>query len=213
MKPGSSDRPACGPSPDRRGAMWGDGGGGRVPSRRAEAALAELGPGGVDLFLADVDADRLVLTAERLDIPRGNTYLVDPDDPDAFSAAAIRKGLPNLEKGRSFNLILDAAGHKYVGAAATNRMFREKVLDRNGTYITTAHGGIPGLDVAAFEVVFANQRFSGALSPHRYIPRAIAHQQANLSRYGPHMAITHRELDDSLAQKVRIAGKDRSEEH
>ena len=62
--------------------------------------------------------------------------------------------------------------------------------------------------MAAFEVVFANQRFSGALSPHRYIPRAIAHLQANLSRYGPHMAITHRELDDSLAQKVRIAGKD-----
>jgi hypothetical protein len=182
-----------------RPALFLIGGGGRIAYWLAEAALAELGPGGVDLFLADVDADRLVLTAERLDIPRGNTYLVDQENPDAFSGAAIRGGLPNLEKGRSFNLILDAAGHKYVGAAATNRMFREKVLDRNGTYITTAHGGIPG---------FANQRFSGALSPHRYIPRAIAHLQANLSRYGPHMAITHRELDDSLAQKVRIAGKD-----
>ncbi len=184
------------------------GGGGRIAYWLAEAALAEVGPGGVDIFLADVDADRLALTAERLGLPRGNTYLVDPEDSDAFSAAAIRKGLRNLEKGGSFNLILDAAGHKYVGAAATNRMFREKVLDRNGTYITTAHGGIPGLDVAAFEVVFANQRFSGSLSPHRYIPRAIALLQANLSRYAPHMVITHRELDDSLAQKVRIAGKD-----
>jgi threonine dehydrogenase-like Zn-dependent dehydrogenase len=191
-----------------RPALFLIGGGGRIAYWLAEAALAELGSGGLDIFLADVDADRLALTAERLDIPRGNTYLVDSEDPDAFSSAGIRKGLPNLEKGRSFNLILDAAGHRYVGAAATNRMFREKVLDRNGTYITTAHGGIPGLDVAAFEVVFANQRFSGALSPHRYIPRAIAHLQANLSRYGPHMAITHRELDDSLAQKVRIAGKD-----
>jgi D-arabinose 1-dehydrogenase-like Zn-dependent alcohol dehydrogenase len=191
-----------------RPALFLIGGGGRIAYWLAEAALAELGPGGVDIFLADVDSDRLALTAERLEILRGNTYLVDPDDPDAFSAAAIRRGLPNLEKGRSFNLILDAAGHKYVGAAATNRMFREKVLDRNGTYITTAHGGIPGLDVAAFEVVFANQRFSGALSPHRYIPRAIAHLQTNLSRYAPHMAITHRELDDSLAQKVRVAGKD-----
>jgi hypothetical protein len=87
-------------------------------------------------------------------------------------------------------------------------MFRQKVLDRNGTYITTAHGGIPGLDVAALEVVLANQRFSGALSPHRYIPRAIWHLQANLPRYAPHMVITHRELDESLAQKVRVAGKD-----
>ena len=32
--------------------------------------------------------------------------------------------------------------------------------------------------------------------------------QANLSRYAPHVTITHRELDDSLAQKVRLAGKD-----
>ena len=87
-------------------------------------------------------------------------------------------------------------------------MFLEKVLDRNGIYITTAHGGIPGLDTGAFEVVFANQRFSGALSPRRFIPRAITHLQANLPRYAPHMVITHREIDDSLAQKVRIAGKD-----
>jgi len=191
-----------------RPALFLIGGGGRIAYWLAEAALAELGTGGVDLFLADVDADRIRLTAERLGISPGNTYLVDPDDPDAFSASTIRRGLSNLEKGRSFNLILDAAGHKYVGAAVTNRIFREKVLDRNGTYITTAHGGIPGLDVAAFEVVFANQRFSGALSPHRYIPPAIPLLQANLSRYGPPMVITHRELDDSLAQKVRIAGKD-----
>ena len=191
-----------------RPALFLIGGGGRIAYWLAEAALAERGPDGVDLFLADVDADRLALTAERLGLPRGNTYLVDANNPDAFSAAEVRRGLPNLESGRSFNLILDAAGHKYVGAAATNRMFREKVLDRNGSYITTAHGGIPGLDVAAFEVVFANQRFSGALSPHRYIPRAVAHLQANLPRYAPHMVITHRELDDSLAQKVRTAGKD-----
>jgi D-arabinose 1-dehydrogenase-like Zn-dependent alcohol dehydrogenase len=191
-----------------RPALFLIGGGGRIAYWLAEAALAELGQDGVDLFLADVDADRLALTAERLGLSRGNTYLVDPDNSDAFSSQAIRRGLPNLEKGRSFNLILDAAGHKYVGATATNRIFREKVLDRNGTYITTAHGGIPGLDVAAFEVVFANQRFSGALSPHRYIPRAITHLQANLSRYAPHMIITHRELDDSLAQKVRTEGKD-----
>ncbi|MFI5341649.1 MAG: hypothetical protein ACHQ7N_17645 [Candidatus Methylomirabilales bacterium] len=125
------------------------------------------------------------------------------DDRGPWNAA-----MRPLAAGRSFNLILDAAGHKYVGAAATNRMFREKVLDRNGTYITTAHGGIPGLDTAAFGVVFANQRFSGALSPHRYIPRAIGPLQGNLSRYAPHMTITHRELDDSLAQKVRCAGKD-----
>ncbi|MGH7533997.1 MAG: hypothetical protein ACREMG_00280, partial [Gemmatimonadales bacterium] len=136
------------------------GGGGRIAYWLAEAALAERGPDGVDIFLADVDVDRLALTAERLGLPLGNTYLVAADDPDAFSAATIRKGLPNLEAGRSFNLILDAAGHKHVGAEATNRMLRERVLDRNGTYITTAHGGIPGLDVAAFEVVFANQRFS-----------------------------------------------------
>ncbi len=133
---------------------------------------------------------------------------MDPNDPDAFSATAVRRGLSNLERGRSFNLILDAAGHKYVGAGTTNRMFREKVLDRNGSYITTAHGGVPGLDTAAFEVVFANQRFAGALSPYHFIPRAIAHLQANLSRYAPHMVITHREVDDSLAQKVRTAGKD-----
>ncbi|MBI4573621.1 MAG: alcohol dehydrogenase catalytic domain-containing protein [candidate division NC10 bacterium] len=191
-----------------RPALFLIGGGGRIAYWLAEAALAERGPDGVDLFLADVDADRLALTAARLGLPRGNTYLVDANNPDAFCAAEIRRGLPNLEAGRSFNLVLDAAGHKYVGAAATNRMFREKVLDRNGTYITTAHGGIPGLDVAAFEVVFANQRFSGALSPHRYIPRAVAHLQANLPRYAPHMVITHREIDDSLAQKVRTAGKD-----
>ncbi len=191
-----------------RPAVFIIGGGGRIAYWLAEAALAERGPDGVDLFLADVDGDRLALTAERLGLPRGNTYLVDASGPDAFSAATVRRGLPNLETGRSFNLMLDAAGHKYVGAATTSRMFREKVLDRNGTYITTAHGGIPGLDVAAFGVVFANQRFSGALSPHRYIPRAIAHLQANLPRYAPHMVITHRELDDSLAEKVRIAGKD-----
>ncbi len=191
-----------------RPALFLIGGGGRIAYWLAEAALAERGRDGVDLFLADVDADRLAMTADRLGLPQGNTYLVDPDDPEAFSITAICRGLPNLEKGRAFNLILDAAGHKYVGAAATNRMFFEKVLDRNGTYITTAHGGIPGLDVAAFEVVFANQRFAGALSPHRYIPRAIAHLQAHLSRYAPHMVITHRELDDSLAQKVRVAGKD-----
>ena len=191
-----------------RPALFIIGGGGRIAYWLAEAALAERGEDGVDLFLADVDADRLALTADRLGLSRDSTYLVDPDNPDAFSSSAIRRGLPNLEPGRSFNLILDAAGHKYVGAAATSRMFRERVLDRNGTYITTAHGGIPGIDVAAFEVVFANQRFSGALSPHRFIPRAIAHLQANLPRYAPHMVITHRELDDSLAQKVRIAGKD-----
>ena len=191
-----------------RPALFLIGGGGRIAYWLAEAALAERGPDGVDLFLADVDADRLALTAGRLGLPRGNTYLVDADDPDVFSVGTVRRGLPNLEAGRSFNLILDAAGHKYVGAAATNRIFREKVLDRNGTYITTAHGGIPGLDVAAFEVVFANQRFSGALSPYRFLPRAIAHLQGNLPRYAPHMAITHRELDDSLAQKVRTAGKD-----
>lgn len=191
-----------------RPALFLIGGGGRIAYWLAEAALVERGPDGVDLFLADVDADRLALTAERLGLPEGNTYRVDPGDPDAFSAAAVRRGLPNLERGRSFNLILDAAGHKYVGAAATNRMFREKVLDRNGTYITTAHGGIPGLDVAALEVVLANQHFSGALSPHRYIPRAIAHLQANLPLYAPHMVITHRQLDESLAQKVRVAGKD-----
>lgn len=191
-----------------RPALFIIGGGGRIAYWLAEAALAERGRDGVDLFLADVDADRLSLVAERLALPKGNTYLVDPDNPDAFSFSSVHRGLPNLEQGRSFNLILDAAGHKYVGAAATNRMFREGVLDRNGTYITTAHGGIPGLDTAAFEVVFANQRFSGALSPYRYIPRAIAHLRANVSRYAPHMVITHRELDDSLAQKVRIAGKD-----
>jgi threonine dehydrogenase-like Zn-dependent dehydrogenase len=184
------------------------GGGGRIAYWLAEAALAERGSDGVDLFLADVDADRLVLTAERLGLPPGNTYHVDPDDPDALSAAAIRRGLPNLEAGRWFNLILDAAGHKYVSTATTNRMFREKVLDRNGSYITTAHGGIPGLEAGAFETVFANQRFAGALSPYRYFPRAIAHLQANLPRYAPHMTITHRQLDESLAQKVRVAGKD-----
>ncbi len=191
-----------------RPAVFIIGGGGRIAYWLADAALAERRPDRVDIFLADVDEARLALTAKRLGLPRGNTYLVDPNDPDAFSVTAVRRGLPNLEAGRSFNLILDAAGHKYVGAATTNRIFREKVLDRNGIYITTAHGGIPGLDVAAFEVVFANQRFSGALSPHRYIPRAIAHLQANLPRYAPHMVITHRELDDSLAEKVRIAGKD-----
>ena len=191
-----------------RPALFLIGGGGRIAYWLAEATLAERGPDGVDLFLADVDADRLSLTAERLGLPKGNTYLVDPNDPESFSSASVRRGFPNLETGRSFNLILDAAGHKYIGAAATNRMFREKVLDRNGTYITTAHGGIPGLDAAALEVVFANQRFSGAVSPHRYIPRAIAHLQANLPRYAPHMVITHRKLDESLAQKVRIAGKD-----
>jgi len=191
-----------------RPAVFIIGGGGRIAYWLAEAALAERGRDGLDLFLADVDADRLSLTAERLELPQGNTYLVDPDDPDAFSAAVIRRNLANLERGRRFNLILDAAGHKYVGAAATNRMFLEKVLDWNGTYITTAHGGIPGLDTGAFEVVFANQRFAGALSPHRFIPQAIAHLQANMPRYSPHMVITHREIDDSLAQKVRIAGKD-----
>lgn len=191
-----------------RPALFIIGGGGRIAYWLAEAALAERGPDGVDLFLADVDPDRLALTAERLGLPKGNTYLVDPNDPAAFSSVSVRRGFPNLETGRSFNLILDAAGHKYIGAAATNRMFRENVLDRNGTYITTAHGGIPGLDAASLDVVFANQRFSGAVSPHRYIPRAIAHLQANLPRYAPHMVITHRELDDSLAQKVRIAGKD-----
>jgi len=184
------------------------GGGGRVAYWLAEAVLAERGRDGVDLFLADVDADRLALTAERLDLSRGNTYLVDPTNPDAFALATIRRNLDNLEAGRSFNLVLDAAGHKYVGAAATARMLREKVVDRSGTYITTAHGGIPGLDVASFEVVFANQRFSGALSPHRFIPRAVAHLTANIERYAPHMVITHREVDDSLAQKVRIAGSD-----
>lgn len=191
-----------------RPALFIIGGGGRIAYWLAEAALAERGLDGVDLFVADVDADRLALTAGRLGLPKGNMYLVDPKDPDAFSSASVRRGFPNLEPGRSFNLILDAAGHKYVGAAITNRIFREKVLDRNGTYITTAHGGIPGLDAATLEVVFANQRFSGAVSPHRYIPRAIDHLQGNLSRYAPHMVITHRELDDALAQKVRIAGKD-----
>ena len=191
-----------------RPALFLIGGGGRIAYWLAEAAVADRGPAGIDLFLADVDADRLAVTAGRLGIPRGNTYLVDPDDPEAFAAAAIRRGLPNLEAGRWFNLVLDAAGHKYVGAAATNRMFREKVLDRNGTYLTTAHGGIPGVEAGAFETVFANQRFSGALSPHRHIPRAIAHLQANLARYAPHMVITHREVDQSLAQKVRVAGKD-----
>jgi len=191
-----------------RPALFLIGGGGRIAYWLAEAALAERGREGVDLFLADVDADRLALTAKRLGLPRGNTYLVDPENPNPFSAGAVRRGLANLEAGRAFNVILDAAGHKYVGAAATNRMFHEKVLDRNGTYITTAHGGIPGLETAAFEVVFANQRFSGALSPHRYIPRAIQHLLAHLPRYAPHMVITHREVDDSLAQKVRIAGKD-----
>jgi threonine dehydrogenase-like Zn-dependent dehydrogenase len=191
-----------------RPAVFIIGGGGRIAYWLAEASLAERGTDGVDLFLADVDADRLALTVERLGLPRGSSYLVDPNDPDAFSATAVRRGLSNLEAGRSFNLILDAAGHKYVGVAATGRMFREKVLDRNGAYVTTTHGGIPGLDVAVVEVVLANQRFSGALSPYRYIPRAIAYLQANLPRYAPHMVITHRELDDSLAQKVRIAGKD-----
>ncbi len=191
-----------------RPALFIIGGGGRIAYWLAEAVLAERGRDGVDLFLADVDADRLSLTAERMGLPKDNTYLVDPDNPDAFSSSSVHRGLPNLERGRSFNLILDAAGHKYVGAAITNRMFREKILDRNGTYLTTAHGGVPGLDTAAFEVVFANQRFAGALSPYHFIPRAIAHLQANLSRYAPHMVITHRELNDSLAQKVRTAGKD-----
>lgn len=191
-----------------RPALFIIGGGGRIAYWLAEAALAERGRHGVDLFLADVDAERLSLTAERLGVQKGNTYLVDPTNPDAFSSSAVRRGLPNLERGRSFNLILDAAGHKYVGTATTHRIFRERVLDRNGSYITTAHGGVPGLDTAAFEVVFANQRFSGALSPYRYIPRAITHLQLNRSRYAPHMLITHRELDESLAHKVRIAGKD-----
>jgi threonine dehydrogenase-like Zn-dependent dehydrogenase len=190
-----------------RPAMLIIGGGGRIAYWLAEAALVERGPE-VDIFLADVDADRLALTAERLGLPRGHTYLVNPEDPDALSAAAIRRGLHDLEAGRWFNLVFDAAGHKYVSPEATNRMFREKVLDRNGTYITTAHGGIPGLEAGAFETVFANQRFSGALSPYRYLPRAIKHLEAQLARYAPHMAITHREVDESLAQKVRVAGKD-----
>lgn len=191
-----------------RPAIFLIGGGGRIAYWLAEAALADRGRDGVDIFLADVDVDRLRLTAERLGLPRGNTYLVDPQDPEAFSAARIRRGLPNLEAGRWFNVIFDAAGHKYVGAAATSRMFREKVLDRNGTYITTAHGGIPGIQAGAFETVLANQRFSGSLSPHRFIPQATAHLQARLPRYAPHMVITHREIDPSLAQKVRVAGRD-----
>jgi threonine dehydrogenase-like Zn-dependent dehydrogenase len=193
---------------DFRPALLIIGGGGRIAYWLAEAVLVERERDTVDLFLADVDADRLSLTAERMGLPKANTYLVDPENPDAFSSSSVHRGLPNLERGRSFNLILDAAGHKYVGAAITNQMFREKVLDRNGIYITTAHGGVPGLDTAAFEVVFANQRFAGSLSPYHYIPQAIAHLQANLSRYAPHMVITHRELNDSLAQKVRTAGKD-----
>lgn len=184
------------------------GGGGRVAYWLAEAVLAERGREGADLFLADVDPERLALTAERLGLSRGSTYRVDPADPEALGLAAIRRGLPDLEAGRAFNLVLDAAGHKYVGAPAATRMLRERVVDRGGLYLTTAHGGIPGLDAAAFEVVFANQRFAGALSPHRFIPRAVAHLTANLDRYAPHMVITHRALDDSLAQKVRIAGSD-----
>jgi threonine dehydrogenase-like Zn-dependent dehydrogenase len=184
------------------------GGGGRIAYWLAEAALADRGRDGVDLFLADVDAERLALTAERLGLPGGTAYLVDPEDPEVFSSAAIRRGLPGLEAGRWFNLVLDAAGHKYVGASATNRIFREKVLDRNGTYITTAHGGIPGVEAGTFETALANQRFSGALSPHRFIPRAIAHLERHLARYAPHMVITHRAIDQSLAEKVLIAGKD-----
>ncbi len=191
-----------------RPAVFVIGGGGRIGYWIGEAVLADRGPDGVDLFLADVDPDRLAMTADRLGIPRGNAYLVEGSDPEAFSSPRIRQGLPNLEAGRSFNLIFDAAGHKYVGAAATNRMFREKVLDRNGLYVTTAHGGIPGLEAAAFETVFANQRFAAALSPYRYIPQAIAHLRAHLPRYVAQVVITHREIDQSLAQKVVVAGKD-----
>jgi threonine dehydrogenase-like Zn-dependent dehydrogenase len=191
-----------------RPAVFIVGGGGRIGYWLAEAVLADRGPGGVDLFLADVDPDRLATTAARLGLPPGHAYLVDRNDPDAFSAGRIRQRLAALERGRSFNVIFDAAGHKYVGAAATNRMFREKVLDRNGTYVTTAHGGIPGLEAGAFETVFANQRFSAALSPYRYVPHAIAHLERNLPRYAGQVVTTHRELDSSLAEKVVVAGKD-----
>lgn len=184
------------------------GGGGRIAYWLAEAILADLGQEGADLFLADVDADRLALTAERLQLDRGNTYLVDPANPDAFAKASLQRGFSNLENGRWFNVIFDAAGHKYVGAQVTNRIFREKVLDRNGIYITTAHGGIPGIEAGAFETVFANQRFSGALSPYKYIPLALAHIEKQVERYAPHIVITHREINDSLAHKVVIAGKD-----
>jgi threonine dehydrogenase-like Zn-dependent dehydrogenase len=191
-----------------RPAVFVIGGGGRIGYWLAEAAQIDRGRDGVDLFLADVDPDRLALTARRLGLPRGSTYLVDPDDPEAFSATRVRQGLPDLERGRSFNVIFDAAGHKYVTAAATNRMFREKVLDRNGIYVTTAHGGIPGLEAGAFETVFANQRFSAALSPYRFIPAAVAHLEAHLDRYASQVVVTHRELTPSLAEKVVVAGKD-----
>jgi threonine dehydrogenase-like Zn-dependent dehydrogenase len=193
---------------DYRPAVFVIGGGGRIGYWIAEAVLADRGLDGVDLFVADVDPDRLATTTARLGLPPGNAYLVDRDDPDAFSAGRLRQRLANLERGRGFNVIFDAAGHKYVGASATNRMFREKVLDRNGTYITTAHGGIPGLEAGAFETVFANQRFSAALSPYRYIPDAIGHLQHHLARYAGQMVTTHRELDRTLAEKVAVAGND-----
>jgi hypothetical protein len=45
-------------------------------------------------------------------------------------------------------------------------------------------------------------------SSHRHIPVAVAHLRCHLPQSAPHKVITHRVVDDSLAQQVRIAGED-----
>jgi hypothetical protein len=184
------------------------GGGARIGYWLAEAVRIDRGPDGADVFLADVDPDRLARTGERLGVPAGSRYLVDPAHPAPFASARIRGGLPDLEPGRAFNVILDAAGHRAVDAAAINGILREKVLDRNGLFLTAVPGAIPGLEAGAFETLVANQRFAAAVSPYRFLPAAIAHVQAHLGRYAPQVVVTHRALDPSLAEKVVAAGKD-----